>query len=68
MDTVLVIVIVSPQANSSPPWMRKGSPPEKLIFLIPASANIASPRLASSNGSRNEVLAVWKQNPPAYRC
>ena len=31
---------------------------------MPSLASIVRPRLASSRGSKNEVLAVWKQNPP----
>ena len=30
---------------------------------MPSLASIVRPRLASSRGSKNEVLAVWKQNP-----
>ena len=34
-----------------------------VVTVVPASANILSPFFASSIGSTNEVVAVWKQNP-----
>src|SRR6267378_6137479 len=42
---------------------RKGSPPAKFIFLIPASFSRRRPFFALSSGSTYEVFAVWKQKP-----
>lgn len=54
----LQYLIISPMKVG---W-RNGSPPEILIFTMPASASSFRPRFASSIGTVIDEVSVWKQN------